>query len=63
MDFIIGFPLTNRTDTINCLVITDRLTKSVILFGINLITADTLADTFLVYFYIHYGLPTAIVSN
>lgn len=63
MDFITGFPPAEGTDATNCLVITDRLTKSVILVGMRSITADTLADAFLVHFYMHHGLPTAIVSD
>ena len=63
MDFITGFPATGESKATNCLVVTDRLTKSVILVGIDSITADALAEVFLVHFYIYHGLPTAITSD
>lgn len=63
MDFITGFPATGERKATNCLVVTDRLTKSVILIGIDLITADALAEAFLVHIYMHHGLPTAITSD
>lgn len=63
VDFITGFPAAEGNKETNCLVITDRLTKSVILVGMGSITADALAEVFLVHFYMHHGLPTAITSD
>jgi hypothetical protein len=44
------------------LVITDRLSKGVILEPMAEITAEAVADVFLRTFYRRHGLPTAIVS-
>jgi transposase InsO family protein len=63
MDFITGLPAAKGSHATNCLVITDRLTKSVILVGMGSITADALAGVFLTHFYMHHGLPTAITSD
>ena len=63
MDFITSFLAIEGSNVRNCLVVTDRLTKSVILVGIDLITSDALAKVFLVHFYIHHGLPIAIISD
>jgi IS30 family transposase len=63
MDFITGFLAVGERKATNCLVVTDRLTKSVILIGIDLITANALAKAFLVHIYIHHGLLTAIISD
>lgn len=63
MDFITGFPAAEGSNVRNCLVVTDRLTKSVILVGMDSITSDALAEVFLVHFYMHHGLPTAITSD
>ena len=63
MDFITGLPPAKDTGATNCLVITDRLTKSVILIRIGLTTANIVADVFLKHFYMHQGLPLAITSD
>jgi hypothetical protein len=63
MDFITSFLAIEESKAINYLVVTDRLTKSVILVSIDLITADALAKVFLVHFYIYYSLLIAIISN
>ena len=63
MDFITSFPAAEGSNIRNCLVVTDRLTKSVILVGMDLITSDALAEVFLVHFYMHHGLPIAITSD
>lgn len=63
MDFVTGLPPAKDTNATNCLVVTDRLTKSVILVGMELITADAVADVFLKHFYMHHGVPIAITSD
>jgi transposase InsO family protein len=45
------------------MVITDRLTKSVILIRIKNITTEDVAEVFLTYFYMHHGIPLAITSD
>jgi hypothetical protein len=47
----------------NYMVITDQLTKSVILIRIDIIIIENMVEVFLIYFYMHYGLPLAITSN
>jgi hypothetical protein len=47
----------------NCMVITDRLTKSVILIRIKNITIEDVAEVFLTYFYIHHGILLVIISD
>jgi predicted ATPase len=63
MDFITGLPPSGPTGAINCMVITDQLTKSVILIGMDRITVEDIVETFLIYFYMHHGIPLAITSN
>jgi transposase InsO family protein len=45
------------------MVITDRLTKGVILVGMKDTTAEDVAEAFLTHFYMHHGVPLAIVSD
>ena len=45
------------------MVITDRLTKSVILIGMKNTTAEDVAEVFLTHFYMHHEVPLAIVSD
>jgi hypothetical protein len=63
MDFITDLPLSKEDQATNILVITDRLTKGVILVGMVETTAERVATAFLTYFYMHYGLPLAITSD
>ena len=63
MDFITSLLPLGPTGAINCIVITDRLTKGVILVGIRDTTAEDIAEAFLTHFYIHYSVPLAIVSD
>jgi transposase InsO family protein len=44
-------------------VITDRLTKGVILVGMVETTAEQVAEVFLTHFYMHHRLPLAITSD
>jgi predicted ATPase len=48
---------------INCMVITDWLTKSVILIGMDRIIVEDVVEAFLIHFYMHHGIPLAITSN
>jgi transposase InsO family protein len=45
------------------MVITDRLTKSIILIGMDRITVEDVVETFLTHFYMHHGIPLAITSD
>lgn len=61
MDFITDLP--ESEGYTNLLVITDRLSKGVILIPIGEMTAENTAITFLRHFCPHHGLPSAIVSD
>jgi hypothetical protein len=47
----------------NYMVITDQLTKSIILIRMKNITTKDVAEVFLTYFYMHHGILLAITSN
>jgi len=61
IDFITGLPLSNGCTVL--LVITDRLSKGVLLEACNDISAEAIAKLFLRVFYRRHGIPTAIVSD
>ena len=61
IDFIEKLPLSDGRE--NIMVITDRLSKGVILEGLEDLEADTVAKTFIRCFYPHHGLPDGIVSD
>ena len=61
MDFITGLPPSNGAT--NILVITDRLTKSLILEPMTTTTAEDVASVFLRSFVRHHGIPRAITSD
>ena len=63
MDFITGLPPSKEDGATNLLVITDRLTKGVILVSMVEITAERVAEAFLKHFYMHHGLPLWITSD
>jgi transposase InsO family protein len=63
MDFITELPPTAHRGATNLMVITDRLTKSVILVSMVETTAERVADAFFTHFYMHHGLPRAITSD
>lgn len=63
MDFITDLPPSGPKGATNCLVITDRLTKGVILIGMDKTTSVAVAGVFLTHFYMHHGLPLAITSD
>jgi hypothetical protein len=47
----------------NYMVITDRLTKSVILIGMDCTTTEDVVGAFLTHFYMYHGIPLAITSD
>jgi hypothetical protein len=61
IDFIVGLPSSNGCT--NCMVITDRLGKGVILEALPDIEAETVAERFIHCFYRHHGLPEAVTSD
>jgi hypothetical protein len=61
IDFIDKLPLSNSCTTL--MVITDRLSKGVILEPCERITAEYVAELFVRCFYRRHGLPIAIVSD
>jgi hypothetical protein len=61
MDFIEGLPESNGCTTL--LVVTDRLSKDVILIPLKDTTAETVAHNFLCYVVAYHWLPDAIVSD
>lgn len=61
VDFIVELPMSD--DCTNIMVITDRLTRGVILTPMKEITADAMANVFLTEFYRRHGLPESIVSD
>lgn len=63
VDFITDLPPSGEAQATNCLVITDRLTKSVILVAMKQTTVEALIEAFLTHFYMHHGLPLTITSD
>ena len=63
VDFITELPPVGPQGATNCLVITDRLTKSVILVAMKGTTSADVAEVFWTHFYMHHGLPLAITSD
>ncbi len=63
IDFITELPPTGKEGATNCMVITDRLTKGVILEDMADISAEAVAERFLKCFYAYHGLPLAITSD
>ena len=63
MDFIVDLPPSGLRQATNILVITDRLSKSVIFEPMKEITTEATAETLLSGLIRHHGLPTAIVSD
>lgn len=63
MDFITDLPPSGPISATNCLVITDRLTKGIIVVEMAEITLEAVAKTFLTNFYMYHGLLLAITSD
>jgi hypothetical protein len=62
IDFITDFPMTKKKFT-NCLVVVDRLTKALLLQGMEEITAEATARKLYEIFYPYYGISRAIISD
>jgi transposase InsO family protein len=63
IDFITGLPLSGPDQADAIMVITDRLSKSVIFEAMASTTAEAVAERLLSSFVRHHGLPSAIVSD
>ena len=63
MDFIINFPPSTKLRVKILLVITDRLSKGVILIPILSISAPAVAAVFIEYYIPYHGFPKAIISD
>lgn len=63
IDFIVELPPTKSTGSTNVMVITDRLSKSVILEAMTDITAETTAKTIGKCLVQHHGLPRGVVTD
>ena len=63
MDFIMDLPLSIKLGVRILLMITDRLSKGIILIPILLISAPVVAMAFIKYYVPYHGFPKAIVSN
>ena len=63
MDFITGLPPSGTDQADAIMVITDRLSKSVVFEPMAATTAEAVAERLLNSFIRHHGLPSAIVSD
>jgi hypothetical protein len=63
VDFITGLPPSGPMKVTNYIVITDQLTKSVILIRMDRTTTEDVVGAFLTYFYMYHGIPLAITSD
>ena len=63
MDFIMDLPLSAKSGVKTLLVITDRLSKGVILIPMLSIFALAVATAFMERYILYHGFPRAIVSD
>ena len=63
MDFITDLPPSVKSGARTLLVITDRLSKGIILILILLISAPAVATAFIEYYIPYHGFPKAIISD
>ena len=63
MDFITDFPPSTKSGVKTLLMITDRLSKGVILIPILSISAPAVAAAFMEHYIPYHGFPKAIVSD
>ena len=63
MDFITDFPPSIKSEVKTLLVITDRLSKGVILISILSIFAPAVAAAFIKYYIPYHGFPKAIIND
>jgi hypothetical protein len=61
MDFIIDLP--ESEGCINLIIITDYLSRGIILVPLPNIEIEIVTKAFLQFYYPYYGLPSAITSN
>ena len=61
IDFVTDLPPSN--DCTNVMVITDRLSKDIFLFGTNSMAAKNCADIFIDRYYRYFGFPRYLVSD
>ncbi|OAQ59084.1 retrovirus polyprotein [Purpureocillium lilacinum] len=63
IDFVTDLPPTKSHGSTNMMVLTDRLSKSVVLASLKDITAETTAKALMQNVLQHHGVPTAIVTD
>ena len=63
MDFITDLPLSTKLRVRILLIITDRLSKGIILMPILLISAPAVATAFMERYIPYHGFPKAIINN
>ena len=63
MDFITDLPLNIKLKVKILLIITDWLSKSIILIPILLISAPAVATAFIERYILYHGFPKAIINN
>ena len=63
MDFIIDLPLSIKSRVKILLIITDRLSKGIILIPILLISTPAVAITFMEHYIPYHGFPKAIIND
>ena len=63
IDFVTDLPPTKSNGSTNMMVLTDRLSKSVVLASLKDITAETTARALMQNVLQHHGVPTAIVTD
>ena len=63
MDFIIDFPLSTKSGVKTLLVITDRLSKGVILILMLLIFTPVVATAFMEYYILYHGFSKVIIND
>ena len=63
MDFITNLPPSVKSGVRILLIITDRLSKGIILILILLISAPAVAIAFIEYYIPYHGFPKAIINN
>ena len=61
MDFIIKLPESKGCQ--NMIVVTNRLSKSILTYGLGRIIAESVTKWFLQEYYLYHFLPDAIVSD
>ena len=63
MDFITDFPLSIKLKAKILLIITDRLSKGIILIPILLISTPAVATAFMERYVLYHGFPKVIIND